>query len=102
MNVSSACRQADRIDAEHAFRLLVSGPLGAAGILETLPEDVQAFATLLIDLCPELHTDYQIRQGSEGRDAAPNIPDETQEIVEPLARDISKDRTFWLPWGVDH
>lgn len=92
----------DRIDAEHPFRLLVCGPRGAAGILETLPDDVQTFATLPLDLCPELHADYQIRLGSEGKDAAPNSPDETKKIVELLARDISKDCTFWFPWGVDH
>jgi hypothetical protein len=92
----------DEIDAEHPFHLLASGRYGVLGILDKLPEDVSSFARRLIGICGELYSDYQIQFSAERGAIAPNSAEEAEEIVKMVARDISKDGVFWLPWGVDN
>lgn len=92
----------DGIDADHPFRLLACGPSGVLGILDALPEDVPAYARRLLGLCGELFVDYQIGLGASRGEIVPNSAEESEEVVELVARDITKSGVFWLPWGVDH
>ena len=92
----------DEIDADHPFHVLAAGPDGVLGILDNLPDDLPGFARRLIGVCGELHTDYQIKVDTIGKNLAPNSPEEMDEVVRLVVDDIAKDGVFWLPWGVDH
>lgn len=93
--------QLDAIDAEHPFDLLSTGPYGVLGRLQAVPDEPQAFARHLLEICGELVTDWQIRLDGE-RGNTSHIAPGIDEIVPRLAAEIAEDRVFWLPWGVDH
>ena len=90
----------DRIDADHPFALLCCGPFGVIGLLDAVPGDAEAFAARLFEVCPELAADWQIRIDAEGGNTFP--PASLEALIPRLAAEIAEDRTFWLPWGVDH